>query len=70
MGFVFLIWFLFWFFFSSGEVSAAQQVGQGEERSAREAFLSHCVNETLSKKHERRQQYTSLLCSSCRRGRS
>lgn len=69
-GFCFLIWFLVWFFLSSGKGSAAQQVGQGEERSANFS-LCQC-DETLSKKLERRKQYISLLSSSCstRRGRS
>lgn len=75
-GFMDFLWVLFFdlvsglVFFSSGKVSAAQQVGQGEERSANFS-LCQC-DETLSKKLERRKQYISLLCSSCstRRGRS
>lgn len=68
-GFCCLVWFgfCFGFFISSVNVSAAQQVGQGEQRSAPKGFffsLCQC-DETLGKKHETRQQYISLLCSPC-----
>lgn len=39
-----LVSVLFFLLFSSGKVSAAQQVGQGEDRSAPGTFFSHCVN--------------------------
>lgn len=64
----FFVDFVFWFgFFLLGKgfcCSAVKAVG-GEE-CTRDLFFSLCsCDEAVSKKHERRQQYISLLCSPC-----
>lgn len=58
-GFCFVFWLVVGFF-------SPQQVGQGEKCTRGLFFFSLCqYDEILGKKHQRRQQYISLLCSPC-----